>query len=78
MAPLLWACTLSALLVLQMVFGSSAADIYCVRFCWDEDGCSWELSSSPPGPGLQGETMDRHLTEGEVGGMVVAALQALK
>lgn len=46
MAPLLWACTLSAL---QMVFASSAADIYCVRFCGDED-YSCEQGSSPPGP----------------------------
>lgn len=45
-----------------MVFGSSAADIYCVRFCWDE-GYSWERGSSPPGPWLWGETMDRYLIE---------------
>lgn len=52
---------------LQMVFGSSAADIYCVRFCWDED-FSWGRGSSPPGPRLWGETMDdRYLRRGEVG-----------
>lgn len=51
---------------LQMVFGSSAADIYRVRFCRDED-YSCEHGSSPPGPWLWEETMGKYHTEGRWG-----------